>query len=98
MNALGPRFLGSIYRKQPLVSCMITVGGVDAAIGGLSQHWSLLFLGLGIVGAAIVLYLRQFQHRRLVNLSSYSSIYVLPPQTSRPSLPTLNMPKRNTFK
>ncbi len=97
MNALWPRFLGSIYRKQPLVSFMVTVGGVDAAIGGLSQHWSLLGLGVSTVGMAIVFYWQQCRRPRLLNSVSRSSVYVLPAQSSRPRLPTIQTPKQNSF-
>lgn len=87
--------LKSIYRKEPIISFVVTVGAVDAAIGGFTQHWSLMALGLGSVGVAIVLRLRQMQMqaRRPQEPQNRSPVYVLPPAPS--SLPLLTVPKKN---
>jgi hypothetical protein len=97
MNVLWSRLFRSVYRKQPMVGFVATIGGVDAAMGGLSQHWSLLVLGLGTVGVAIVLYYLQRQRRRPLEVATPSSAYILPPQSSRPSLPPLDSRKPNSF-
>jgi hypothetical protein len=63
MDILWSRFLRALYRKEPIVGFVATVGVVDAAIGGLTEHWSLLTLGLGTVGGAIALRLWQLQRQ-----------------------------------
>ena len=55
MNAALPRFLKSAYRREPLPSFMITIGVVDAVIGGFDDRWPLFTFGLGTVGVAIAL-------------------------------------------
>lgn len=89
MNILWSRLYRSVYRKEPIVGFVATVGAVDAAIGGLSQHWSLLVVGLGTVGGAIALRLWQLQRRSALEQIIQPPVHVLPPQSARPSLPPL---------
>lgn len=86
--------LKSIYRKEPIIRFVVTAGAVDVAIGGFTQHWSLLGVGLGAIGVAIVLRLRQMQVRRSVEPQNRPPLYVLPPAPS--SLPLLTVPKKNS--
>jgi hypothetical protein len=41
------------YRKEPISSFIITVGAVDAVIGGVTQVGSLMIFGLLIAGGAL---------------------------------------------
>ncbi|MDY7020021.1 MAG: hypothetical protein SWJ54_01500 [Cyanobacteriota bacterium] len=88
MNALWLRMLKSSYRKEPIVSFIITIGAVNAVIGGVGASWSLLSFGLGTVGVAMVL--RWWQSQRF-NESSPETVaeYSLPPSPSRQPLPPL---------
>lgn len=87
--------LKSIYRKEPIISFVVTAGAVDAAMGGFTEHWSLMGLGIGAVGVAIVLRLRQMQTRRSSKEpQNRPPVYVLPPAPS--SLPLLTVPKKNS--
>jgi hypothetical protein len=94
MNAPWSKLLKSAYRKEPITSFAIIVGVVDAAIGGVDEHWSLLTFGLSTVGIAIALRLWQFQHRP-VEPTQQTPKYYLPPTSARPALPTLTAAKRN---
>ncbi|MBV8887949.1 MAG: hypothetical protein JO235_28675 [Chroococcidiopsidaceae cyanobacterium CP_BM_RX_35] len=94
MNAALPRFLKSAYRREPLPSFLMTAGIVDAAIGGLDNHWSLLAFGLGTVGLAIGLRWWIVNQRHTPPNKPIVQHY-LPPSSSRPSLPTLTSAKRN---
>ncbi|MBV9390121.1 MAG: hypothetical protein JOZ78_27160 [Chroococcidiopsidaceae cyanobacterium CP_BM_ER_R8_30] len=94
MNAALPRFLKSAYRREPLPSFLITAGIVDAAIGGLDDHWSLLAFGLGTIGLAIGLRWWIVSQRHINPDRSIVQHY-LPPSPSRPTLPTLTSAKRN---
>lgn len=70
------------------------VGAVDATIGGVGHHGSLLVLGLSTVGAAIAL--RWWQVKRSKTLQPERvSQYYLPPHASRPQLPMLSMSKKH---
>jgi hypothetical protein len=95
MDVLWSRLLKSVYYKQPVVGFVATVGVVDAAIGGLSEHWSLLTFGVATVGVAIALRWWQLQRQRPLESSRRAPVHVLPPQSSRPSLPPLNISKKN---
>ena len=64
MNAVLPRFLKSTYRKEPLISVLVTMGAVDALIGGLDDSWALFAFGLGSTGIAIAFKLWRMQQRR----------------------------------
>jgi protein-S-isoprenylcysteine O-methyltransferase Ste14 len=95
MDVLWSRLLKSVYHKEPIVGFVATVGVVDAAIGQLSGHWSLLSFGLGTVSVAIALRLWQLQRHRPVEPAKRASVHVLPPSSSRPSLPNLSISKKN---
>ena len=94
MNAALPRFLKSAYRREPLPSLLITVGVVDAVIGGFDDRWSLLTFGLGTVGVAIALRWWLLQQRRPYPAQSVPQRY-LPSRSSSPALPLLTASKKN---
>jgi hypothetical protein len=94
MNGLFPRFLKSAYRKEPISSFILTMGAVDAVIGGVDNRWSLLTVGLGMVGTAIALRWWLGQQDK-VELPSRAPIHYLPARSSRPSLPMLSATRKN---
>lgn len=61
MNAFWPRFLRSAYRKEPISSFILTLGAVDAVIGGVGQRWTLLTFGVTVSLVAIALRWWQIQ-------------------------------------
>jgi hypothetical protein len=93
--SFGPRFLKSAYRKEPISSFILTVGAVDAVIGGVDSRWSLLVLGVAMAGAAIALRW-WIAHRNRVDLPMGAPIHYLPERSSRPSLPMLSARKPPT--
>lgn len=92
MNALLPRFLKSAYRKEPISSFIVIVGAVDAVIGGVGEHWSLLSVGLLLIVSAGFLRWWQIQKAQ-ANLATQKAKYFLPPSSSRPPLPMLTSKK-----
>ncbi len=97
MNAVLPRFLKSAYRREPLISILITMGVVDALIGGLDDSWSLFVFGLGTTGVSLAWkFLRIQQHPPVVVEEEEEAAvqYYLPPQPSNSSLPMLSIPKK----
>jgi len=95
MNAVLPRFLKSAYRKEPLSSFLLTIGVVDAVIGGFDDRWALFGFGLGTVGVAIVLRWWLFQQRRPEPSQQPVAKHYLPYNSSRPALPMLSVSKKN---
>lgn len=94
MNALWPRIVKTAYRKEPITSFVVTVGAVDAVIGGLGASWSLFGLGMGTVGIAVVLRLWLLQRSHLEQPAAVPEYY-LPPNASRPPLPMLSREKKH---
>ncbi|MGK7918556.1 MAG: hypothetical protein AB4080_00910 [Trichodesmium sp.] len=94
MNALWPKFLKTAYRKEPIVSFVVTVGAVDTVIGGLESSLPLLGVGIGTIGLSIVIRLCLLKGSRLEQTNPVPEYY-LPPNSSRPQLPILNRNKNN---
>ncbi len=53
MNITSPHFLKSFYRKEPITGLIITMGAVNAILGGVNEIGSLMLLGLLASGSAI---------------------------------------------
>jgi hypothetical protein len=96
MNALWNRVLKVVYGKEPITGFVLIAGAADVAIGGIDQSSSLVFFGLCVVTAALGLRWWQFQRRALSTTQQEErvAIHALPPQSSRPSLPALSVPKK----
>jgi hypothetical protein len=93
MNAVLPRFLKSAYRKEPIISALVTMGVVDALIGGLDDSWSLFAFGLGTTGIALAFKLWRMQQRPPLPEEPVVQHY-LPSQSSSPPLPIMTVSKR----
>ncbi len=95
MNVLLPRFIKSSYRKEPLITVLITMGVVDALIGGLNDSWSLFGFGVCAAGLTLsykwwrVLQRRPFPEEPVIQ-------HYLPSRSSNSALPTLNSYKKNS--
>lgn len=85
----------SLYRREPVVSFAVTIGAVDALLGGVSQHFSLLWFGLGLAGVAVALRWWQAQQSIARQEANRPPLYLLPPQSSSRGLPMLSVPKKN---
>lgn len=91
MNAALPRFLKSAYRKEPLPSFLITIGVIDAVIGGFGDRWSLFSFGLGTVGFAIALRWWILQQQRPQEPDRPVAQHYLPYTPANQELPTLKI-------
>ena len=94
MNAVLPRFLKSTYRKEPLISVLITMGAIDALIGGLNDSWSLFAFGLGTTGIALAFKLWRFQQRRPLPEEPVVQHYLPSRSSSSAPLPMLRVSKK----
>lgn len=91
MNPINSKFLSSAYRKEPIPSFLITIGSIDAVIGGLDDRLGLLSFGIITVGSAITL--RWWLQQRPVEPRQQVTNTYLPPASSS-SVPTIVTPKR----
>src|SRR5512146_427115 len=88
-----PRILKSTYRREPLFSILMTIGAVDAALGGLAGQGSLLVFGLGTVAVATTLRWWLVSRSRSLPPDPVPQL-LLPPHPSQPHLPMLSMRKQ----
>ncbi|BAZ11257.1 hypothetical protein NIES4071_30830 [Calothrix sp. NIES-4071] len=95
MNIALPRLLKSTYRREPVVSGLITIGVVDAVIGGFGDSWSLFAFGLGTAGLTLALrwWRVSGQSRPLPQEEKVPQLY-LPERSSSTSLPMLSVTKK----
>ncbi|MEH1924939.1 hypothetical protein [Nostoc sp.] len=94
MNAVLPRFLKSTYRKEPIISVLMTMGVMDALIGGLNDSWSLFAFGLGTAGIGLGFKLWRFQQRRPLPEEPVVQHYLPSRSSSSTPLPMLSVSKK----
>ena len=93
------RILKSLYRKEPILSFVVTIGAVNLGIGGVSEHWSLMAVGGGAVGVGLALRWWQLSQRKASKpefAERRSPVYVLPPSSEGDNLPMLSIPKKKS--
>lgn len=95
MNAVLPRFLKSAYRKEPIPSFLITIGAVDAVIGGFGDRWVLFGFGISTIAVAIALRWLLLQQNRIEPSKPVAQLY-LPPHSSNIVVPPLTANKKNS--
>lgn len=88
MNTLWSKFFRAPYRRDPVSSFILTVGAVDAVIGGVDTHWPLFLLGMGAIGTGVAIRWWKAQPP-LIDRSSQATPRYLPANTAGPTLPTL---------
>lgn len=91
MNRIWTHLLKTAYRKEPISSFVLTVGAVDATIGGIGTEGSLLAVGLAVIGLAGILRWLILRNRPVNPPSESAPIRYLPARSSRPSLPRLGL-------
>jgi hypothetical protein len=94
MNAAWFRFIKSAYRQEPISSFVITVGAVDAAIGGVKNSGTLFGFGVSVVGLALFLRLWQMLRNEPEETIEKVPERYLPPSSSRPQMPMLMSHKK----
>ncbi|NCJ06393.1 hypothetical protein GS597_07685 [Synechococcales cyanobacterium C] len=87
------QFLKPIYRKEPISAFLILVGAVDATLGGVGGHGSLLFLGVATIAGALVIRWQQAQRRQEMQPEPITQRY-LPTNSSQSELPMLSISKK----
>jgi len=92
MNPLIPRFITRAYRKEPISAFVLTMGLVNAIIGGVGERWTLLSFGLLVGSGAIALRWWQGYKKRPISPPKTSPRY-LTGSDQDPPLPPLNKKK-----
>lgn len=95
MNALLPRFMKSLYRKEPISSFILIAGTVDAVMGGVGDRLTLFGFGLTVIMVGIFVRWWQNQPTSLQSPPQRPQRY-LPPSSSPQPLPTLKSNKRRS--
>jgi hypothetical protein len=85
----------STYRREPISSFILTVGAVEAVMGGVGDRGSLLILGLALVGVGLLWRWRKPSGRGRV---ARPPTRALPSQASRPVLPVLHSSQHDAFR
>ncbi len=93
MNVIFPRFVKSAYRREPIISILITMGIVDAVIGGFNDSWSLFVIGLGTAGVTLAYKLWRVQQRPPLPEEPVVQHY-LSDRSSSSALPMLTVSKK----
>ncbi|NER84313.1 MAG: hypothetical protein F6K42_33215 [Leptolyngbya sp. SIO1D8] len=82
-----------LFRKEPVISTVVTAGTVNIFLGMLEGQAMLAFLGVLVVSGTIVL--RGWQkYRRPVDFPEQLPLRYLPDQTARPAVPMLGLSSR----
>ncbi|WP_416674230.1 hypothetical protein [Egbenema bharatensis] len=90
MNRVWTRLVRSPQGREPISRFILTAGLVDAVIGGVGGHWSLLAVGLSAVSVAIGLRWRSRRSRfEPIQPREKPPTRYLTAQSSRTMLPTL---------
>jgi hypothetical protein len=94
MNRSWSQLFKSAYRRETIPSFLITIGLVDALLGGVSGRPSLLAFGLGATGVTLLFRLWQAQTRAIDDLEQSPVLY-LPDRPVRQPL-VLDDSRRNS--
>lgn len=89
MNVTFSRKLKSIYRQEKISAFIFTFGVMDAMLGGFSQRWTLLSLGVLLLIIASWMRWLQMQKTKNIISSSNPKRYLNPSQTNLTPLPHL---------
>jgi hypothetical protein len=86
-------YIKRLFRKEPVISTIVTAGTVNILLGMLEGQAFLAFLGVLVVSSTIAL--RGWQKfRRPVEFPEQAPIRYLPDQTARPSVPMVGLSAR----
>lgn len=89
----SPVYLKRLFRREPIISTVVTAGTVDILLGMFEGQALLAFVGVLVVSGTIAL--RGWQKsRRPVELPEQTPIRYLPDQTARPSVPMMGLSSR----
>ena len=90
-----PRLIKSYYRREPLISILITRGVIDALMGGFDDSGSLFAFGLGTAGLTLMLRLWRVQQQRPLPEEEPPVVQrYLPSRSSSSALPMLSVSKK----
>lgn len=88
-------FIKRLFRKEPVVSTVVTAGTVNILLGVLEGQAMLAFIGILVVSGTIATRGWQKYRRPTVEFPERTPIRYLPEQTARPAMPVIGLPRRD---
>jgi len=86
-------YIKRLFRREPIISTVVTAGTVNILLGMLEGQALLAFIGVLVVSGTIAL--RGWQKfRRPVEFPEQPPTRYLPDQTTRPSVPMMGLSSR----
>ncbi|NJN20172.1 MAG: hypothetical protein HC812_01895 [Leptolyngbya sp. RL_3_1] len=85
-----PRLIQRRFRKEPIISMVMTVGLMNALLGSLQGQALLAVLGVLVVGGTLS-WRTWYRYRRRAPMSDRPSMRYLPDRTSRPQMPVMGL-------
>lgn len=83
-----------LFRKEPIVSTVVTAGSVNILLGMLEGQAMLAFLGVLVVSGAIALRGWQKYRRPAIDFAEQTPVRYLPEQSARPAMPMIGLSSR----
>lgn len=83
-----------LFRREPVVSTVVTAGGVNVILGTLEGQALLAFLGVLAVSGTIALRSWQQAHHRPIEFPEPLPLRYLPEQSTRPVVPMMGLEPR----
>jgi hypothetical protein len=90
MGHPAPRLIQRRFRKEPVISTVMTVGLVNALLGTLQGQALLAVVGVMVVGGTLS-WRTWYRYRRPASRPERSSVRYLPDQSSRPQMPVMGL-------
>jgi hypothetical protein len=89
MTVALSRLLKSAYRKEPISTFIFLCGTVDALLGGFSERWTLLSLGVVLIMISVTVRWLQIQQSQKEVSPPMAKRYLNPSKSSIQPLPEL---------
>ncbi|MDA0265522.1 MAG: hypothetical protein O2890_01510 [Cyanobacteria bacterium] len=90
MGHSASRFIQRRFRKEPIISAVVTVGLMNGLLGTLQGQALLAVLGLIVVGGTLS-WRTWYWYRRSTPVGDRPAMRYLPDQTSRPQMPVMGL-------
>jgi len=87
-------FIKRLFRREPIVSTVVTAGTVNILLGMAEGQALLAFLGVLVVSGTLAGRGWQKYHRQPIGFSDSSPVRYLPEQTSQSPMPIIGLSSR----
>ena len=87
-------FIKRLFRREPIISTVVTAGTVNILLGMAEGQALLAFLGVLVVSGTLAGRGWQKYHRQPIDFADSSPVRYLPDQTSPPPMPIIGLSAR----